>query len=171
MSGISDERTKHLSTLRGLSQLPKLQRTTAWHLYEGPLGVITVSRGHAMGPELGKASHFCYTEHPTSCNSWLETLIRLHCFSFYWAVSFGFVFSRPPGSRQGLSLQWHLSFPMIISREADIFKYIQTGNLPAVRLLFERGGAGPLMLGSDGTGLLHVRASLLTISHLTVQRG
>lgn len=49
-----------------------------------------------------------------------------------------------------------LSYPSIIVRSADVFQYVQAGNVAAVRSTFQMGKASPGDLTLDGTGLLHV---------------
>jgi hypothetical protein len=61
---------------------------------------------------------------------------------------------RPLGS---LSIRWNIHFPRVIHRDADIFEFVRTGNLAAVKSVFSMRKATPLDTSPDGTGLLHVR--------------
>ena len=53
-------------------------------------------------------------------------------------------------------MRWTVSFPRIVSRHADIFQYISSRNLAAVRTLFATRKATPWDASPDGNGLLHV---------------
>lgn len=54
------------------------------------------------------------------------------------------------------SLKWEFHWSNIIPKHSDIFEYVVTGNLDAVKLLFSQRNASPLDVTPDGQGLLHV---------------
>jgi hypothetical protein len=68
-----------------------------------------------------------------------------------------FVLMKCPQRLGSLSMRWNISFPQIVPREADIFEFVRTGNLAAVKSMFNMRKATLLHTSPDGTGLLHVR--------------
>ena len=60
---------------------------------------------------------------------------------------------RPPGS---WTIKWNISVRQVLPREADIFEFVRTGNLEAVKSMFNMRKASPMQTSPDGTGLLHV---------------
>jgi hypothetical protein len=68
-----------------------------------------------------------------------------------------FVLMKCPQLLGSLSMKWNIFFPCVASREADIFEFVRTGNLAAVKSMFNMRKATPLHTSPDGVGLLHVR--------------
>jgi hypothetical protein len=67
-----------------------------------------------------------------------------------------FVLMKYPRLLGELSMRWNLFFPPVVPREADIFEFVRTGNLAAVKSMFSMRKATPLHTSPDGAGLLHV---------------
>lgn len=72
-------------------------------------------------------------------------------------ISIVFVLMKFRGQLGSLSIRWNISLPQVVSRDADIFEFVRTGNLAAVKSMFSMRKATPLHTSQDGTGLLHVR--------------
>jgi hypothetical protein len=57
---------------------------------------------------------------------------------------------------RGFSLQWNIHLPCVVAEDADIFYYVKTGNIEAVKLMFASREGSPSDTMANGTTLLHV---------------
>lgn len=139
-------------------QQHKSARADSWRIWEIIHGTYAFWSGYAVVQHWTKSSSY---EGNTLAESYSFAIaLRLHPCGFDRGVSISLDVNRCRRLQNCFSMQWNLSFPNIISRTADIFRYVQTGNVAAVKSTFQMGRASPWDIMLDGTSLLHVKLSL-----------
>ena len=148
------------------SQQHKSTRADSWRIWEILHGTYAFCSGYAVVQRWTKSSS--YEGNIIAESDSFAIALRLHPCGFDKGISIGLDVNRCRRLQNCFSMQWNFSFPNIISRTSDIFRYVQDGNVAAMKSTFQMGRASPRDIMLDGTSLLHVitRLNLSPSRHL-----
>lgn len=135
---------------------PIAVRADTWWTFETCFGRFEFWRGPVLKQVwLPGRQRPKYTIHTPWRNGGFGIRILLYWMGF--SKGFSAVYMPTLPERAGsTSLKWDFHWHNIVPKHSDIFEYIVTGNLNAVKLLFSQQKASPLDVTPDGQGLLHV---------------
>lgn len=145
-------------------QQHKSARADSWRIWEILHGTYALWSGYAVVQRWARSSS--YEGNILAESDSFAIALRLYRCGFDKGVSIGLVVNRCRRLPNYFSMQWNFSFPNIIPRTSDIFRYLQDGNVAAVKSTFQMGRASPRDIMLDGTSLLHV----ITRLHLSPSR-
>ena len=119
-------------------------------------GDLTIWLGPIMVQRWTSSQDSFYEISDPSAGFGLAVMMQLPYFKFYKAA-FTLLFMR--GHKQnlrGVSVQWNLSFPHVVPKDASIMRFARTNDVEAIKYLFQTGQAAASDTTLTGTSLLHV---------------
>lgn len=158
-----DQSCGHLASISGNQPLQNFRelntaKTHSWRIWEVIHGTYASWSGHAIIQRWTKIKPCSYERDDfTECYGFAIS-VRLHRCGSKRGVSISLGIDQHSRPQSCYSIQWNLSFPSIIPRSADVFRYVQAGDLAAVRSTFLMGEASPHDMTLDGISLLHVNS-------------
>ena len=159
-----DQSYLRLASANGNQSLQRFQkrdiaRTESWWIWEVLHGTYAFWSSHAIIQRWTKIKPSSYEGNAIVGCYGFAILFRMHRCGLGRGISISLDISQNLNRQVCYSIKWNLSFPSIIPESADVFRYIQAGNLEGVRSTFHKGEASPHDLMLDGTSLLHVNSS------------